>query len=197
MQQWVPRGLHTDGKLPSKQAGKTLPDNTPLFLGTQGRQTTEKAGGSLCQMVPGEKGPIPRLMLMQLNNVRQPQRIRISCSKVKAEANQARVSLKAAQRETRTLWWSRLPSGWSTDLRKVYLPSRFSPLPFLFLHLSAPSGQSSSTCPNRSVPPTSVFSHSLGAVGVRGAGQGHPGHPSRLSFLWILPRHLASGLCLC
>lgn len=103
MQQWVPRGLHTDGKLPPKQAGKTLPDNTPLFLGTQGRQTTKKAGRSLCQVLPGEKGPIPRLMLMQLNNVRLPLRIRISCFKAKAEANQARAGLKAAQQETRTL----------------------------------------------------------------------------------------------
>ena len=36
---------------------------------------TKKAGRSLCQVLPGEKGPIPRLTLMQLNNVRQPLRM--------------------------------------------------------------------------------------------------------------------------
>ena len=46
----------------------------------------------------------------------------------------------------------------------MYRPGRFSPLPFFFPHLSVPSGQSSSTCPKCSVPPTSVFSHSLGVA---------------------------------
>lgn len=102
MQQWVPRGLHTDGKLPPRQGGKTLPDNTPLFLGTQGRQTTKKAGRSLCQVLPGEKGPIPRLTLMQLNNVRQPLRMLIP-KRRQRQKGKGGGGLKAAQRETRTL----------------------------------------------------------------------------------------------
>ena len=103
-----PEGPTQMGNFPPAQAGKTLPDNTPLFLGTQGKQMTENAGGLLCQALPGEKGSIPRLMC--LNTVKQPLRIQISCSKAKEEANQAKVSLKAAQQETQTLSWSRPPS---------------------------------------------------------------------------------------
>lgn len=162
---------------------KHSPTTHTIIPGHPGRQTTKKAGRSLCQVLPGEKGPIPRLMLMQLNNVRLPLRIRISCSKAKAEANQARAGLKAAQQDSDSLMvkaaiWvvyrlvpqCTCPAGSHRCLSLLFPPS-------------APSRQSSSTCPGSSCPSYLCIFPLSGVVGVGVCRAGHPGHPSRLSFL--------------
>lgn len=64
-----PEGSRQMGNFPPNWL-ENLPDNTLLFLGPQGRPVKENAGGSPCQAVPGEQGPILRLMC--LNNVRLP-----------------------------------------------------------------------------------------------------------------------------
>lgn len=40
-----PEGSRQMGNFPPEQAGKTLPDNTLLFLGPQGRQMMKEPGG--------------------------------------------------------------------------------------------------------------------------------------------------------
>lgn len=84
-----PEGSGQMGNVPPNRL-ENLPDNTPLFLGPQGRPVREKPGGSPCQSVPGEKHPILRPMC--LNNVRQPWRTQMSCFKAEAEASRAKAS---------------------------------------------------------------------------------------------------------